>query len=123
FAQLAQPAIDYARSGFAVSPTIARQWALGAAKLGGQPGFAECFMPGGRTPRAGEIFRSEAHARTLERIAATEGEDFYRGELARQMAAHARANGGAMTEEDLAAHQADWVGTVSRRFGDSVIHE
>ena len=123
FAQLAQPAIDYARNGFPVSPTIARLWALGAQKLGAQPGFAECFMPDGRTPQAGEIFRSEAHARTLELIAATEGEAFYRGELAEKMAAHAAANGGAMTMEDLAAHRADWVGTVSQRFGDSVIHE
>ncbi len=123
FAKLAEPAIECARNGFPVSPTIARLWALGAAKLGGQPGFAECFMPGGRAPRAGEIFRSEGHARTLESIAATEGESFYRGELAEAMALHSQANGGAMTVDDLAAHQADWVGTVSHRFGDSVIHE
>ena len=123
FAQLAQPAIDYARHGFPVSPTIAKLWALGAAKLGAQPGFAECFMPGGRAPRAGEIFRSEAHARTLELIVQTEGEAFYRGELAQQMVAHAQAHGGAMTLDDLDAHRADWVGTVSQRFGDSVVHE
>ena len=96
FAQLAQPAIDYARNGFPVSPTIARLWALGAAKLGTQPGFAECFMPNGRVPKAGEIFRSEAHARTLELIAETEGEAFYRGVIAERIAAHAQANGGAM---------------------------
>ena len=123
FAQLAQPAIDYARRGFPVSPTIARLWALGCAKLGDQPGFAECFMPDGWPLRAGEIFKSEAHARTLELIAATEGEAFYRGALAERMAAHSQANGGAMTVQDLAAHRADWVGTVSQRFGDSVIHE
>ena len=123
FAQLAQPAIDYARHGFPVSPTIARLWGLGADKLGTQPGFAECFMPNGRAPQAGEIFRSEAHARTLELIAQTEGEAFYRGELARAMAAHSQANGGAMTEADLAEHRADWVGTVSQAFGDTVIHE
>ncbi|MBS0508788.1 MAG: gamma-glutamyltransferase, partial [Proteobacteria bacterium] len=76
FAQLAQPAIDYARQGFPVSPTIARLWQLGVNKLGDQPGFAECFMPQGRPLRAGEIFRNEAQARTLELIAATEGEAF-----------------------------------------------
>ena len=80
-------------------------------------------MPGGRAPRAGDIFRSEAHARTLELIVQTEGEAFYRGELAQQMVAHAQAHGGAMTLEDLDAHRADWVGTVSQRFGDSVVHE
>lgn len=123
FAQVAQPAINYARHGFAVSPTIATLWELGGKKLGDQPGFAECFLPGGRAPRAGEVFKSEAHARTLEEIAETLGESFYRGALAQKMAAHARACGGVMTEQDLAAHQADWVGTVSQPFGDSVIHE
>ncbi|WP_418318311.1 gamma-glutamyltransferase family protein [Piscinibacter sakaiensis] len=123
FEQLAQPAIALARDGFAVSPTIATQWALGAERLGAQPGFAECFMPGGRAPQAGELFRSEGHARTLELIAETRGEAFYRGELARAMAAHSQANGGVMTEQDLAAHQADWVGTISQSFGDTVIHE
>ena len=100
FSQLAQPAIDYARNGFPVSPTIAKLWALGAAKLGAQPGFSECFMPdylGGRVPQAGEIFRSEAHARTLELIAETEGEAFYRGVIAERIAAHSQANGGSMT--------------------------
>jgi gamma-glutamyltranspeptidase/glutathione hydrolase len=71
-------------------------------------------------PRAGEVFRSEAHARTLEEIAETLGESFYRGALARKMAAHSQQTcGGVMSEEDLAAHQADWVGTVSQKFGDS----
>lgn len=123
FAQVARPAIDYARNGFPVSPTIATLWELGGKKLGDQPGFAECFLPGGRAPRAGEVFRSEAHARTLEEIAETLGESFYRGALARKMVEHSRACGGVMSEEDLAAHQADWVGTVSQKFGDSVIHE
>ena len=123
FEQVAQPAIDYARGGFAVSPTIATLWELGGKKLGDQPGFADCFLPGGRAPWAGGVFTSEAHARTLEEIAATMGESFYRGALAQKIAAHSRACGGVMTEEDLAAHQADWVGTVSQKFGDSVIHE
>ena len=123
FEQVAQPAIDYARNGFPVSPVIATLWELGSQKLGAQPGFAECFMPHGRAMRAGEIFKSEAHARTLELIAKTKGEAFYRGVLAQKMAAHSQANGGVMTVEDLAAHKADWVGTVSQPFGDSVIHE
>ena len=94
FTALAAPAIDYARNGFAVSPVIAHLWAMGGARLGDQPGFAECFLPGGRAPRAGELFRSEAHASTLEAIAESHGEAFYRGALAQRLAAHARAHGG-----------------------------
>ncbi len=122
-ARIAAPAIHYAREGFPVSPTVARLWQLGAARLGDQPGFAACFLPGGRVPAAGEVFRSEAHACTLEAIVESEGEAFYRGELARAMVAHAQAHGGAMTLADLDAHRADWVGTVHQRFGDSVVHE
>jgi gamma-glutamyltranspeptidase/glutathione hydrolase len=123
FADLAVPAIDYARNGFAVSPIIAHLWAMGGVRLGDQPGFAECFLPGGRAPIAGELFRSEAHASTLEAIADSHGEAFYRGALASRMAAHARENGGVMTEDDLAAHRADWCGTLSQPFAGSVVHE
>lgn len=123
FARLAAPAIDYARNGFPVSPVIARLWQLGGERLGDQPGFSDCFLPGGRAPRAGEIFRSAGHAATLEAIADTHGEAFYRGELARKMAAHAKAHGGALTEDDLAAHQPFWCGTISRGFADAVVHE
>ena len=123
FAVLAAPAIDYARNGFAVSPVISRLWAMGGQRLGDQPGFAECFLPGGRAPQAGELFRSEAHARTLEAIADSQGEDFYRGALARKIAAHARENGGLMTEGDLAEHSANWCGTLAQPFAGSVVHE
>ena len=123
FADLAAPAISYARDGFPVSPTIARQWAMGAGRLGNQPGFAECFMPQGRAPLSSELFRSEAHARTLEAIADSHGDAFYRGPLAQAMCAHAKVCGGAMTEDDLANHSVDWCGTLSQQFAGSVVHE
>ena len=123
FADLARPAIDYARNGFPVSPVIAHLWAMGGARLGDQPGFAECFLPGGRAPHAGEVFRSEAHASTLEAIADSHGETFYRGALAQSIAAHARAHGAVLTEDDLANHRADWCGTLAQPFAGSVVHE
>ncbi len=123
FAQLAAPAIDYARNGFAVSPVIAQLWALGGQRLGAQPGFAECFLPGGRAPVAGEIFRSAAHAASLEAIADSHGEAFYRGALAEKIAAHAKAHGAALSADDLGAHSADWCGTLAQPFKGSVVHE
>lgn len=123
FAALAAPAIDYARHGFPVSPVIAHLWAMGGARLGEQPGFAECFLPHGRAPRAGELFRSEVHASSLEAIADSHGEAFYRGALAGRMAAHARAHGGLLNEADLDRHSADWCGTLAQPFGGSVVHE
>ena len=121
--ELAASAVDYARYGFSVSPIIATLWQLGLQRLGDQPGFAECFAPNGSAPLAGEIFRNPALAQTLERIAQSEGEDFYRGDLAQAMVAHAKAHGGALALDDLANHQPDWCGTISQKFGNSVIHE
>src|SRR6201994_100939 len=116
FEQLFEPAITYGRNGFLVSPTIAAQWAAMVLLFESQPGFAEVFMPGGRAPKPGELVTLPDHAATLELIAATNGEAFYRGELATKLEAHATANGGAMRASDLAAHRADWVGTISGTY-------
>jgi gamma-glutamyltranspeptidase / glutathione hydrolase len=120
---IAAPAIHHAREGFLVTPTIAGLWTRGADTLKGQPGFAECFLREGRAPRAGELFRSAAHAETLEAIATTRGESFYRGPLAERIIADAQARGAALSLADLGEHRAEWVATVSQRFASGVVHE
>src|SRR6185312_9026947 len=109
-------AIEYAERGFLVTPIVARQWQTQGPLLKDQPGFAEAFLPGGRPPQAGELFRHPAQARTLQAIAESRGESFYRGALAHRIAAASHAQGGAMTEEDLAAHQADWVEPIGQNY-------
>ncbi|ACS86400.1 gamma-glutamyltransferase family protein [Musicola paradisiaca] len=120
---LAQPAIEYARQGFPVSPLIGRLWQKGVDKLNDQPGFSACFAPLGRAPRIGDIFRNPDQADTLEKIAATHGEAFYRGELAERIAAFAREHGAALTLDDLRNHRADWVETLSVPFAGGSVHE
>jgi gamma-glutamyltranspeptidase/glutathione hydrolase len=123
FAKLFEPAIEYAAGGFPVSPFVAERWDPQVPELRAQPGFAEAFLREGRAPRAGEIFRFPDQATTLEKIAATHGESFYRGELAEKIEAHAKANGGAMTRADLATHVNDWVGTISHAYRGLTVHE
>ncbi|MGO8964648.1 gamma-glutamyltransferase family protein [Mycobacterium sp.] len=123
FDRLFEPAISYGRRGFLVSPTIAEQWAAQVPLFASQPGFAEAFMPGGRAPGPGELVTLPDHAATLETIAATNGEAFYRGELAAKLEAHAAVNSGAMRASDLAAHHADWVGTISGGYRGYTVHE
>ncbi len=123
FVDLFEPAIGYARRGFAVSPIIAGIWEIGSRQLKEQPGYSETFMPGGRAPRAGEIFANPGAADTLEQIAATEGEAFYRGAVAEKIAAHAAQHGAAMTLDDLGEHKADWCGTISQTYGGDALHE
>src|SRR3989442_359428 len=123
FQKLFAPAIEYAASGFPVSPFVAERWDPQVPELRGQPGFADAFLRDGRAPRAGEVFRFPDQARTLEKIAATKGEAFYRGELAEKIEAHAKANGGAMRRADLAAHASDWVGTIVQDYRGLTVHE
>src|SRR5881296_2762810 len=123
FEKLFAPAIEYAANGFPVSPFVAERWGPQVPELRGQPGFADAFLRDGRAPRTGEIFRFPDQARTLERIAATKGEAFYRGELAEKIEAYARATGGAMTRADLAAHANDWVGTIGQDYRGLTVHE
>lgn len=120
---LAQPAIDYARNGFPVSPLIGALWQRGYSKLCDQPGFSACFAPNGQPPRAGELFRNPDQANSLEKIAATQGEAFYRGELAEKMVAFAREHNAALSMDDLRNHRADWVNLISRPFAGGSVHE
>ncbi|ORW96498.1 gamma-glutamyltransferase [Mycobacterium sp. IEC1808] len=123
FDKLFEPAISYGRNGFLVSPTVAEQWAAQVPLFRDQPGFGEAFLPRGRAPKPGELFRFPAHAATLERIAATKGEAFYRGDIAAELEAHSSANGGVMRASDLAAHRADWVGTIDAGYRGYTVHE
>ncbi|HEY0227280.1 MAG TPA: gamma-glutamyltransferase family protein [Mycobacterium sp.] len=123
FARLFEPAIAYGCNGFLVSPTVAAQWAAQVPMFESQPGFADAFLPAGRAPRPGELFRFPDHAATLEQIAATNGEAFYRGELAAKLEAHSAAHGGVMRASDLEAHRAEWVGTISGTYRGYTIHE
>jgi gamma-glutamyltranspeptidase/glutathione hydrolase len=123
FEALFEPAVRYAREGFLVSPITAKVWAFAEKTFADTPEFGQAFLPGGRAPKPGTLFRFEDQAKTLERIAETKGEAFYRGDLAEKMAAHAQASGGLLSEEDLAAHRNDWVGTISQDYRGVTLHE
>jgi gamma-glutamyltranspeptidase/glutathione hydrolase len=123
FADLFEPAIRYARDGWMVSPVIAQQWRRAAAVVPHDFGWAEHFLPQGRTPNAGETFACPPMARTLERIAATGGEAFYRGELAEAMAAHAQASGARHVYDDFARHACDFVVPLGLDYRGTTVHE
>ena len=97
------PAIRLAREGFALSWVEARD--MQAEKCLGQfPESRRIFQRDGNYYRPGEIFRQPELARTLERIAA-KPEDFYHGDLARELAATLQKGGGLVTVDDLANYQ------------------
>ena len=123
FADLFEPAIRYARDGYAVSPVVAEKWALATTVLPYDLGFAEHFMPHGRAPQPGETFACPAMAASLEKIAATHGNAFYRGDLAAAMVADAKRHGAAHALADFADHAIDWVAPLSLDYGGATVHE
>ncbi len=125
FADLMAPAIETAERGYAVPVIVQQKWASAAAlpEITTQPGFAQAFLPKGRAPNVGELFRFPDAARTLRLIAQTKGESFYRGEVAAALEAHARANGGSLTAADMAGYQPEWVKLVSQDYRGYTLHE
>lgn len=106
--QVLAPAIRYAREGFPVSELIAYYWrrSEGLARF---PGFAETFLPGGRAPSKGDIFRNPLLADTLQQIA-DEGRDaFYQGAIAQRIDRFMKQHGGYLSLEDLKKHRSEWV--------------
>lgn len=115
FADLFADAIGYAENGYPVSPNVAAGWARSVqthAELTG-PEFDEWSrvftVDGKRAARPGERWRNPDGARTLRRIAATNADAFYRGEIAQALAEYAAGTGGLLTAEDLARHTSTWV--------------
>jgi gamma-glutamyltranspeptidase/glutathione hydrolase len=123
FEDLFGPAIHYARKGYMVSHNVHNQWQKQVDELIVQPGYREAFAPNGRAPLQGERFICPGQADTLERIARSKGDDFYKGDLARAIAEYARKTGGALTEADLAAHESEWVEPISISYRDVELHE
>ena len=116
FEDLFEPAIRYARRGFHVGHVSAGLWARAADVYAGHADFQEHFLPGGRAPRAGDLFVNADLADTLEQIAQSDGEAFYRGALAERIDAAARAQGGALRASDLAAHEDEWTAPISQPY-------
>ncbi|WP_319784467.1 gamma-glutamyltransferase family protein [Oceanisphaera sp. IT1-181] len=122
FATLLAPAIQLARHGFPVSPVISKLWQQAEVtfrkQLTGEaasPWF-DTFTPHGQAPKAGEIFSCEAQARTLEELANTQCESFYRGEIAEKIDAFSQRTGGYLRKEDLANYQPEWVEPISTSY-------
>ncbi len=114
--KILQPAIGYARNGFPVSELVAYYWQSNSRSLKQFPGFEEIFMPGGKAPSTGEIFKNPFLAATLEKIAAGGRDVYYRGEIARKIVDYMQKNGGFMEMRDFEEHTSEWVEPVAVNY-------
>src|SRR5580693_1895571 len=120
FEQVLQPAIDFAENGFPLSEGRARMIAS-AEKILKYPSTIKIYKPNGEAPKAGEIFKNPGLAATLKKMVEAERTNkakgrhealkaardrFYKGDIAREMAAFSEANGGLFRYEDFAEYHA-----------------
>ncbi len=111
-----EPAIGYARDGYAVSEIIANQWKDAEPLLARDSAAAATFLPGGHAPAAGEVFSNPDLAATLEQIARGGRDAFYKGPIAKAIADDMRQRRGLLTEADFAANHPDWVEPISTTY-------
>lgn len=123
WADLFRPAVAYAREGHPVGRSLAG--ALGARKSQYAPyrSWQETFAPNGMTATAGEVWRQDALAESLERVASEGRDGLYQGELARRIVAEVRAEGGVMTEADLVNHRGEWSEPVQTTYRGHTVYE
>lgn len=123
FERLFDDVIHYARDGFPVAPLTASMWRVGEKAYKDFPDFGATFLRDGKAPQPGQRFRLPDHAATLEEIAATKGESFYRGRLAEAIVECSSKVDGAMSLDDLGDHRGEWVDTISVPYAGADIHE
>ncbi len=110
------PAARAAREGEPVAQVIAGAWARGARLFKDKPGFAPVFLPEGHAPKEGEVFKNPALARAYELLGEKGRDGYYKGEIARDLVAFSKANGGFFSEEDFARHRSLWVEPLSTDY-------
>src|SRR5262245_51767358 len=98
---LLAPAIAQAKEGASVTKSQARLTAQNLSELEHVPGFAHVFLLNGKAPNAGAILKQTALAATLEHLAHTGLDDFYRGDVGRELAGDLDRIGSPLTRSDL----------------------
>ena len=109
-------AVRLAREGCPVSVSEARGVPNEAEALHRAPGFAETFLVDGKTPPAGTVRKRPALADTLAHLAGAGLDDFYRGDVGREIAADLERIGSPVTRGDLEAFRARTVEPLSLRL-------
>src|SRR5579883_33752 len=132
-AEVLAPAIDYAQNGYPIDASLATAIARAKSKLEKFPTTANVFLPGGRAPQPGELFRNRDLAATLRKAVAAEKaalsakktrkdaieaafDRFYRGDIAREFDRFFKENHGALAAADLAAYKPQWTDPVHSTY-------
>jgi gamma-glutamyltranspeptidase/glutathione hydrolase len=116
-------AIFFAREGYPVPELIHGFWDGEDAPLAKDPESARVYLPNGKPPEIGQIFRNPDLAHALTLIADHGADAYYKGDIARAILATERELGGVMAAEDLAEFQPEWVDPISTSYRGWTVYE
>src|SRR5262249_7076386 len=122
-ADLLAPAIFYADDGFPVTDVIASAWSGQTRKLSADRNAVSTYLPNGRAPRSGEVFKNPRLAASLRLIASKGKAGFYEGTIANTIVATEREKGGTMTLADLKEFTPEWVEPISTTYHGWNVYE
>ena len=122
-ARLLEPSIALAENGFPVAEITSEEWHIQEAFLRGDPETARTFLPTGRPPAVGAVFRNLDLAWAYRQIAAGGGDAFYRGDIARRLVDGLVRRGSTMGAGDLSDFRAQWADPVSTTYRGWQVYE
>jgi len=120
---LFQSAIFYADQGYPVPELIHEFWADATQVFAGNAEGGRVYLPNGRVPAVGEIFRNPDLAKGLRLIAQSGADAYYKGEIAQAILSTSKALGGTMSASDLAEFKPEWVEPLSTKYRDWTVYE
>jgi len=123
FADVLAPSIAYADAGFPVGEVVSVYWKDSEKVLREDAATTHTFLPGGRLPQAGELFRNPELAQTYRQIAAGGAAAFYKGAVAAKLLSSSKTHGGTMTAADLAEFDSEWVEPISTTYRGWTVYE
>jgi len=121
--RLLAPAIRIANEGFPVTELVAGYWAGSERLMSADPAAARVFLPGGRAPRLGEVFRNPDLAWSLRQVAARGRKAYYDGPIAMRLLACSRLHGGTWSAGDLRDYRPEWVEPISTPYRGWTVYE
>lgn len=122
FSRLLESSIHYARDGYPVTLSQHEGTRSKFTELSNQPGFAATFLNQGQVPAYGQRHRFPLLANTLEQLARAGTEDFYSGELARQIGLDLKSVGSPITAADLAQHEAKFTPPLQLKLSNAMVY-
>jgi gamma-glutamyltranspeptidase/glutathione hydrolase len=123
WSELFRPAIYFAEQGFPVTEIIGTSWKTWSTKLASDEGARRVFLPDGKAPEVGEVFRNPDVAKALRSIALNGASAFYRGPIAKAILRTSDRLGGVFSAADLSEFEPEWVDPISTEYRGWKIYE